>query len=90
MHVLAIDTVHISFVDVNFTLGAEKSIILPTYALDSHFQNINETIQNKCFIFNATEGEWNNKIADMHKQNWVIDNSLMMNANFIYNTRLLR
>ncbi|KAL1532837.1 putative metallophosphoesterase [Salvia divinorum] len=40
MRVLAIDRGHISFVDVNFTLGAEKTIILPTYPLDSHFSSM--------------------------------------------------
>ncbi|KAL1552184.1 putative metallophosphoesterase [Salvia divinorum] len=39
MRVLAIDRGHISFVDVNFTLGAKKTIILPTYPLDSRFSS---------------------------------------------------
>lgn len=39
MRVLAIDRGHISFVDVNFTLGAQKTIVLPTFPLDSHFSS---------------------------------------------------
>ncbi|KAG8380335.1 hypothetical protein BUALT_Bualt06G0004900 [Buddleja alternifolia] len=37
MRVLAIDRGHISFVDINFKLGAKKTIILPTFPLDSRF-----------------------------------------------------
>ncbi|KAG6388142.1 hypothetical protein SASPL_153341 [Salvia splendens] len=39
VRVLAIDRGHISFVDVNFTSGAKKTIILPTYPLDSRFSS---------------------------------------------------
>ncbi|GAB2287128.1 hypothetical protein Dimus_021514 [Dionaea muscipula] len=35
MRILAIDQGHVSFVDVNFTLGAIKTIIVPTFPLDS-------------------------------------------------------
>ncbi|KAH6769514.1 Calcineurin-like metallo-phosphoesterase superfamily protein [Perilla frutescens var. frutescens] len=39
MRILAIDRGHISFVDVNFTSGAKKTIILPTFPLDSRFSS---------------------------------------------------
>ncbi|KZV37347.1 metallophosphoesterase-like, partial [Dorcoceras hygrometricum] len=37
MRILAIDGGHISFVDIDFKLGARKTIILPTFPLDSRF-----------------------------------------------------
>ncbi|XP_051120051.1 putative metallophosphoesterase At3g03305 isoform X2 [Andrographis paniculata] len=37
MRILAIDRGHISFVDVDFKMGAKKAIILPTFPLDSRF-----------------------------------------------------
>lgn len=37
MRILAIDKGYISFVDVNFKLGAKKTILLPTFPLDSRF-----------------------------------------------------
>ncbi|XP_073020015.1 putative metallophosphoesterase At3g03305 [Primulina eburnea] len=37
MRILAIDGGHISFVDIDFKLGAKKTIILPTFPLDSRF-----------------------------------------------------
>ncbi|KAL0402662.1 UNVERIFIED_CONTAM: putative metallophosphoesterase [Sesamum latifolium] len=37
MRVLAIDGGRISFVDINFKLGAKETIILPTFPLDSRF-----------------------------------------------------
>ncbi|KAL0317558.1 UNVERIFIED_CONTAM: putative metallophosphoesterase [Sesamum angustifolium] len=37
MRILAIDGGHISFVDINFKLGAKETIILPTFPLDSRF-----------------------------------------------------
>ncbi|XP_077227383.1 calcineurin-like metallo-phosphoesterase superfamily protein [Tasmannia lanceolata] len=35
MRILAIDAGHVSFVDINLILGAKKTIILPTFPLDS-------------------------------------------------------
>lgn len=37
MRILAIDRGHVSFVDVDFTFGAKRTIILPTFPLDSRF-----------------------------------------------------
>ncbi|XP_010268141.1 PREDICTED: putative metallophosphoesterase At3g03305 [Nelumbo nucifera] len=37
MRVLAIDAGHVSFIDIDFKLGAKKTIILPTFPLDSRF-----------------------------------------------------
>ncbi|KAK9138795.1 hypothetical protein Sjap_009389 [Stephania japonica] len=37
MRVLAIDSGHISFVDINFTTEAKRTILLPTFPLDSRF-----------------------------------------------------
>ncbi|CAI9090825.1 OLC1v1025685C2 [Oldenlandia corymbosa var. corymbosa] len=37
MRILAIDRGHISFTDIDFKLGANKPIILPTFPLDSRF-----------------------------------------------------
>ncbi|XP_042498483.1 putative metallophosphoesterase At3g03305 [Macadamia integrifolia] len=37
MRVLAIDAGHVSFVDIDFKMGAKKTIILPTFPLDSCF-----------------------------------------------------
>ncbi|KAF8388585.1 hypothetical protein HHK36_027262 [Tetracentron sinense] len=37
MRVLAIDGGHVSFVDIDYKLGAKKTIILPTFPLDSRF-----------------------------------------------------
>ncbi|XP_057960566.1 putative metallophosphoesterase At3g03305 isoform X2 [Malania oleifera] len=37
MRILAIDRGHVSFVDIDFKAGARKTIILPTFPLDSRF-----------------------------------------------------
>lgn len=37
MRILAIDRGYVSFVDVNFKLGAKNTILLPTFPLDSRF-----------------------------------------------------
>ncbi|XP_043700261.1 putative metallophosphoesterase At3g03305 [Telopea speciosissima] len=37
MRVLAIDSGHVSFVDIDFKMEAKKTIILPTFPLDSRF-----------------------------------------------------
>lgn len=39
MRILAIDRGHMSFVDEDFTSGAKKTFILPTYPLDSRFSS---------------------------------------------------
>ncbi|EYU39476.1 hypothetical protein ABFS82_06G201500 [Erythranthe guttata] len=40
MRVLAIDRGRISFVDIDFEFGAKKTIILPTFPLDSRFDSL--------------------------------------------------
>lgn len=37
MRILAVDRGHISFIDIDFKLGAKNTIILPTFPLDSRF-----------------------------------------------------
>lgn len=49
MRILAIDRGHISFVDVNFKLGAKKTIILPIFPLDSRF-TLTSSENYKCGI----------------------------------------
>ncbi|GER51333.1 calcineurin-like metallo-phosphoesterase super family protein [Striga asiatica] len=44
MRILAIDRGHISFVDTDFKLGAKRTIILPTFPLDSRFTS--STLRN--------------------------------------------
>ncbi|GLT66751.1 hypothetical protein SLA2020_391000 [Shorea laevis] len=39
MRILAIDRNHVSFVDIDFKSGAKKTIILPTFPLDSRFMS---------------------------------------------------
>lgn len=39
MRILAIDRGHVSFVDMDFKFGAKKTIILPTFPLDSRFMS---------------------------------------------------
>ncbi|GLT70205.1 hypothetical protein SLA2020_423000 [Shorea laevis] len=39
MRILAIDRGHVSFVDIDFKSGAKKTIILPTFPLDSRFMS---------------------------------------------------
>ncbi|KAK6136233.1 hypothetical protein DH2020_030022 [Rehmannia glutinosa] len=59
MRILAIDNGHISFVDINFTLGAKKTIILPTFPLDSRFtsassQNYSSYGVIRALVFSAS------------------------------------
>ncbi|KAK6136373.1 hypothetical protein DH2020_029863 [Rehmannia glutinosa] len=59
MRILAIDNGHISFVDINFTSGAKKTIILPTFPLDSRFtsassQNYSSYGVIRALVFSAS------------------------------------
>ncbi|XP_042381320.1 putative metallophosphoesterase At3g03305 [Zingiber officinale] len=49
MRVLAIDSGHVSYVDIDFRLGSKDTIILPTFPLDSRFmQRISSVRDFKC------------------------------------------
>ncbi|KAL0298480.1 UNVERIFIED_CONTAM: putative metallophosphoesterase [Sesamum radiatum] len=57
MRILAIDGGHISFVDINFKLGAKETIILPTFPLDSRFTSVSS--QNyKCGLTDPSSYEF--------------------------------
>ncbi|CAL9197912.1 unnamed protein product [Musa hybrid cultivar] len=49
MRILAIDSGHVSYVDLDFRLGSKETIILPTFPLDSRFmQRISSVHDFKC------------------------------------------
>ncbi|PIN23203.1 hypothetical protein CDL12_04065 [Handroanthus impetiginosus] len=55
MRILAIDRGHISFMDINFKSGAKKTIILPTFPLDSRFTSTSSSSQNyKCGTYDPS------------------------------------
>ncbi|KAH7511157.1 hypothetical protein FEM48_ZijujUnG0025600 [Ziziphus jujuba var. spinosa] len=46
MRILAIDRGHVSYVDIDFKLGGKKTIIVPTFPLDSRFMSTSSTHRN--------------------------------------------
>lgn len=58
MRILAIDAGHVSFVDVDFSFGAKKTVILPTFPLDSRFmQRISSPSEYDCQLINVSSYE---------------------------------
>ncbi|XP_058094166.1 putative metallophosphoesterase At3g03305 isoform X2 [Magnolia sinica] len=58
MRILAIDAGHVSFVDVDFKSGAKKTIVLPTFPLDSRFmQRISFRNEYNCLTMNVASYE---------------------------------
>ncbi|KAL7228108.1 hypothetical protein ACSBR2_006935 [Camellia fascicularis] len=55
MRILAIDRGLVSFVDIDFKLGAKKTVILPTFPLDSRFMlTMSSANQYKCQFVNPS------------------------------------
>ncbi|KAL5565817.1 hypothetical protein UlMin_028981 [Ulmus minor] len=46
MRILAIDRGHVSYVDIDFKSGGKKTIILPTFPLDSRFMSTSSSLHN--------------------------------------------